>query len=238
MDDWDRHVEFEACSNYRDLGGYATIDDKEVRRGALYRSDSLHRLSPDDLATLAALRVRAVIDSRTSAEVAGHGRAADHEERLFKHLPCPDASDDHLEPRADIYLPFAQLRGPQIATALQFIAHEDGPIVFHCMAGKDRTGVLAALLLAAFGVPDSVIAEDYALTERSLAPATAWASEHEPEWAAWFAAAPSERLTAPSDAMLGFLRQLRAADGTVEDYFASTGVEARTLDALRVRYLA
>ncbi len=238
MDDWDRHVQFEACFNFRDLGAYATIDGHAVRRGVLYRSDSLHRLSPNDLAVLAALRIRAVIDLRTSAEIRADGRVADHDERSFKHIPFDDTTLDFLQGRAEIYLTFAQLRAPQIAAALQFIAHEDGPMVFHCMAGKDRTGVLAALLLAVLGVPDPAIAADYALTERSITRATAWAGKHDPRWAAWLAAAPTGMLNTPADAMEEFLRKLRASYGTIEDYITTTGTDARTLrETLRARYV-
>ena len=165
MDEWDRHVQFEACFNFRDLGGYHTIDGHEVRRRALYRSDSLHRLSAQDLDALTVLGIRAVVDLRTAAEVTETGRVADHADRVFKHIPCDDPLDDYLLPRAELYLAFAQARGPQIAEAFDFVADEDGPIVFHCMAGKDRTGILAALLLATLGVPDTAIAADYALDQ-------------------------------------------------------------------------
>ena len=106
MDDWDRHVQFEACFNFHDLGGYHTIDGHEVRRRALYRSDSLHRLSAQDLDALTALGIRAVVDLRTTSEVTETGRVADHAERVFKHIPCEDPLDDYLLPRAEWYLAF------------------------------------------------------------------------------------------------------------------------------------
>ncbi len=239
MGNWDRHVPFEACFNFRDLGGYATVDRREVRRGVLFRSDSLHRLSASDLAALAALRVRAVIDLRTSAELADTGRVADHDDRVFRHVPCEDPTDDYVRPRAELYLEFAQARGPQLAAAFHLVAHEAGPIVFHCMAGKDRTGILAALLLATFGVPDATIAADYELTERSVALALTWATEHDPDWAAWLTeAAPTGRLTTPADAMGEFLQMLRGEYGTVDDYLADAGVKPQTVEALRARYVA
>jgi protein-tyrosine phosphatase len=238
VDDWDRHVQFEACFNFRDLGGYHTIDGQEVRRGALYRSDSLHRLSANDLDALTALGIRAVIDLRTTSEVTEAGRIADHVGRVFKHIPCEDPLDDYLLPRAELYLAFAQARGPQLADAFHFVAYGDGPIVFHCMAGKDRTGILAALLLATLGVSDTTIAADYALTERRLPSLLAWATEHDPELAAWLAqAAPTGMLDTPADAMLEFLSKLRSEYGTIDDYIAGAGVEAQTTDLIRARYL-
>ena len=237
MDDWDRHVQFEACFNFRDLGGYATVDQREVRRGVLYRSDSLHRLSPADLARLAALPIRAVIDLRTHAELDEHGRVADHDTRRFEHIPCEDGSDDYLQPRADIYLAFAQLRSVQIASVFRFIAYEEGPIAFHCFSGKDRTGVVSALLLSALGVPDAVIAEDFELSDRSLPPATAWAEAHDTKWSAWIAAAPPGVLSSPAEAMLEFLEKVRAGYGSIDGYFATTGIDTSTLEKLRARYL-
>jgi protein-tyrosine phosphatase len=237
VDDWDRQVQFEACFNFRDMGGYATTDGREVRRGSLYRSDSLHRLSADDLEALAALGIRGVVDLRTAEELTATGRVADHGERAFRHIPCDDPIQDYLLPRAELYLAFAQARGPQLAAAFEFVAHEQGPIVFHCMAGKDRTGVLAALLLATLGVPDATIAADYSLTERSVPALFAWASEHDPEQAAWLTeVAPTGMLTTPPDVMTEFLAKLRAEYGTIDDYLVGAGVAARTTEALRERY--
>jgi protein tyrosine/serine phosphatase len=234
---WEWHVEFECCFNFRDLGGYPATDGREVRRGALYRSDSLHRLSHSDLRALAALHIRTVIDLRTSAEIAADGRIAEHHERVVEHVPFDDTMLDYLGPRADNYFSFAQIRRAEIATAVRLIAYGNGPMVFHCMAGKDRTGVLAALVLATLGVPDTTIAQDYELTERSLATATAWANANDSQWAAWLAAAPPGILNAPAVAIEAFLMKLRAAHGTIEDYLAAIGAEEEAVETLRARYL-
>jgi Tyrosine phosphatase family len=120
VDRWDRHVRFEACFNFRDLGRYPAQDGHEVRRGVLYRSDSLHRLSEDDLVTLIRLGVRTVIDLRTSAELAAHGRVVDHEARTFRHVPFDEvAPDGYLRPEAQEYLTFAVERRDRITRALQ-----------------------------------------------------------------------------------------------------------------------
>ena len=241
MDDWDRqHVHFEACFNFRDLGGYGTRDGREVRRGLLYRADSLHRLSTDDLARLARLGIRTVIDLRSATELARYGRVPRHGDRTSRHVPFEEAADgSHLRPRADQYLAIALSRGDRLALALQLLTDEDGPVVFHCMGGKDRTGILAALLLAVLGVPDQTIGADYTLTERSLDRAFAWASEHDPDWAAWQTrVAPSGLLGAPTDVMVEFLQRLRAKFGTVEQYLVDVGLAETTLHRLRDRYLA
>lgn len=237
--EWDRHVRFEACFNFRDLGGYTTHDHREVRRGVLYRSDSLHRLSQADCIVLAGLGIRTVIDLRSDDELTEHGRVADHEARVFRHAPLEEFADDgYLRPQAEQYLALALARRRQIALVLELLADAPGPAVFHCMAGKDRTGVVAAILLAVLGVPDPTIAADYALTERSLAGAVAWASEHEPRWAAWLTrAAPSGLLDSPADVMIHFLALLRAESGTVDNYLADAGLRADAASALRDRYV-
>ena len=121
--------------------------------------------------------------------------------------------------------------------ALDYAVAIGGPAI-HCMAGKDRTGILAALLLATLGVPDTTIAADYALTERRLPALLAWATEHDPELAAWLAeAAPTGMLDTPADAMLEFLSKLRSEHGTVDDYIAGAGVNAQTTEMIRARYL-
>jgi protein tyrosine/serine phosphatase len=240
VDGWERHVRFEACFNFRDLGGYPTADGREVRRGVLYRSDSLHRLSDDDLASFTALGIRTVIDLRTSDELAEHGRVADDDARTFRHVPFDEvAHDGYLRPHAQEYLAFADLRRDRIAHALQHLAEGDGPFVFHCMAGKDRTGVLAAILLAALGVNDDTIGADYALTERSIDPAFTWAKANDADWAAWLTRVePTGLLTAHAEVIVEFLALVRADYGTIDDYLRNAGLNAGTVQALRERYLA
>ena len=107
------------------------------------------------------------------------------------------------------------------------------------MAGKDRTGILAALLLATLGVPDTAIAADYTLTERHLPALLSWATENDRERAAWLAElAPTGMLDTPADAMLEFLSKLRSGSATVDDYIAGAGVKAETTKMIRApRYL-
>lgn len=86
--------------------------------------------------------------------------------------------------------------------------------------------------------PDTTIAADYALTERSFASALAWASEHEPGWADWLSrAAPSGLLDSPADVMIDFLALLRAATGTVDNHLTDAGLQPDAVSALRDRYV-
>lgn len=220
-------------------GGYLTDEHREVRRGVLYRSDSLHRLSQADHRVLTELGIRAVIDLRSGDKLADHGRVADHEARTFRQAPIEEIADDgYLRPRAEQYFAFAVARRRQIALVVEFLADAPGPTVFHCMAGKDRTGVVAAIVLSVLGVRDTMIAADYALTERSLAGALAWAGEHEPSWAAWLTrVAPSGLLDSPADVIIDFLALRRADSGSVDNYLTDAGLDPDTAPALRDRYV-
>jgi protein tyrosine/serine phosphatase len=125
-----------------------------------------------------------------------------------------------------------------VGPALRLLVRaETAPIVFHCAAGKDRTGVLAALVLSLLGVDDEVIADDYALT--AVAERRYWA------WRRSQADAPVEdghlpawiQNPCPRDAMLLFLRKLRDQHGTVTAYARRTGISEAEISALRAHLL-
>ncbi len=241
----DRHVTFEACFNFRDLGGYETIEGRKFRRGAVYRSDALHRLTDADLELAFGLGLRTVIDLRSAAEIDKHGRFP-HAAVAFHHLPffeedAPplkplEPHDPEPPPGVDYFAIATSARG-SIAAAFRVIAEADYAVVFHCAAGKDRTGILAALVLASLGVPDESIAADYHLSERALEPSVAWAEANSPEMAAELTALPPWALRAPKPVMQAFLDLLRDRHGSIDDYLADAGVAPPVLDALRGRVL-
>jgi protein-tyrosine phosphatase len=165
--------------NFRDLGGYATVDGRVTRWGRLFRSDTLHELTADDLAVLRSLGLAGVIDLRTGVEVAQTGRGLlQCEPVAYAHLSVmaeekrdptaarPSLADLDL---ASVYLGWLESGRSALVEALTIVgdpAHY--PLVFHCAAGKDRTGVLAALVLDIVGVERPTIVEDYALTATRL----------------------------------------------------------------------
>jgi protein-tyrosine phosphatase len=188
----DRHVTFEACFNFRDLGGYETVDGRRVRWGSVFRSDSLHRLPAADLEVALALGLHTVIDLRSTAELE-RGRFAHTHDLSFHHLPFFEAdslpfkpleSHDPEPPLGSDYIAMATSARGAIAAAFHVLAECDYAVVVHCAAGKGRTGILAALVLASLGVPDESIAADYHLSERASAPTLAWAELNAPEVAA------------------------------------------------------
>ena len=124
---------------------------------------------------------------------------------------------------ADRYLNFTEDGRAGLAAALAVIADPAAaPVVVHCMAGKDRTGVVCALALSLLGVSDEDIAADYALTEASMASLTAYLREHNPA-----AIEGNEHMfDSPAEAMLLFLADLRARHGSIEKYVREIGLTA------------
>jgi protein-tyrosine phosphatase len=109
--------------------------------------------------------------------------------------------------------------------------------VFHCAAGKDRTGVLAALVLSLLGVDDDVIATDYGLSRLGMDRMLAYVRANHPERADTMSDQPAAFLDAPEAAMRLFLDDLRARHGSVEAYAASVGADAAVVEALRANLL-
>ncbi|WP_079126442.1 tyrosine-protein phosphatase [Streptomyces sp. ERV7] len=170
-----RHIGFERLHNFRDLGGYRTEDGLTVRWGRLFRSDSLGKLQDEDWDRFLDLGVRTVIDLRYPWEIEGKGRVPEHASLTYRNLSIEHRPYDQASLGADVetgryladrFLEVAHDGVEELREALRTIAAPDsGPLVFHCASGKDRTGLLAALVLTLLGVPEDVIVEDFTLTE-------------------------------------------------------------------------
>ncbi len=169
-----RLVSLTGAYNFRDLGGYPTTDGRYTSWNRLFRSDALHELTASDVSLLRDLGVSSVIDLRTPTEVERSGQGLlGHEPVQYMHLSVTqqEGGESTATPTqfhsdlADRYLWYLDVGAASLATALTTIADPAwSPLVFHCAAGKDRTGVLAALLLDILGVTRDAIVEDYALT--------------------------------------------------------------------------
>jgi hypothetical protein len=252
MDSTARLVALEGSFNFRDLGGYATGDGRTVRWGRLYRSDALHELTPADVAHLRALGLRTVVDLRTERELDRSGRGPLEPEGIaFHHLavvkegvrgdgtaegaagreavgaPAPVGDD-----LAERYLWYLDVGGDAIAGALTlFGGAEHYPLVFHCAAGKDRTGVLAALVLGILGVDRDTIVADYVITaERIRLILDRWRAE--PGFAERMAKVPPSRFSVEAATMVGFLDGLQTRYGGARSWALGAGVEAATLDRM------
>jgi protein-tyrosine phosphatase len=243
-----RRITLERAFNFRDLGGYVGSDGRTVRWGRLYRADGIHRIEASDLARVAALGIRTVLDLRTVGELDDHGRVATESiDAVYHHLPLleqvwerdlPVAELDAVDFLAARYLEMLERGADSITAALDAMSTPERlPLVFHCSAGKDRTGVLAAVLLSILGVSDDDIAADYALSRDAMRELTEWVRTERPESYETMAAQPPAFLDAPPLAMQRFLVLARAQHGSLVDYATGAGVDESVVAGLRAALL-
>jgi protein tyrosine/serine phosphatase len=243
-----RRIPLERAFNFRDLGGYTIGSGRTVRWGLVYRADGIHRIEGADLARVAALGIRTVLDLRTRGELTDHGRvAAESMNASYHHLPLLEkiwerdllaAELDAVEFLAGRYLAMLDQGAASIVSALDTMADAERlPVVFHCSAGKDRTGVLAAVLLSVLGVSDDDIAADYALSRTAMREMAEWVRTERPESYETMSAQPPAFLDAPPLAMRRFLALARTTYGSLTEYVADAGFSADGVDALRAALL-
>ncbi len=167
--------------NFRDLGGYSTRSGMTTKWRRILRADSPHRLSEQDMDTLLGQGLRTVIDMRSGNEIenapnpfAGLGQVSYHNIGLFDHL-APDTmrkdqTQASADPLLDFYVTTLANRQAAIRDVLMAIATaQSGAVMFHCTAGKDRTGLISALLLGLVDVGENEIISDYAQTKPLIA---------------------------------------------------------------------
>jgi protein-tyrosine phosphatase len=178
-------ISLEGAPNFRDLGGYEAADGRRVRHGQLFRSGVLSDVTDADLAALAGLSIATVVDLRSADEVALRtnrlppGAVAVHvpvtdvsaaPSSILERLESGDSEGLGAEMLLTGNRAFARELRAAFATALHLAMQpEHRPIVFHCTAGKDRTGFAAALMLRTLGVPREAAVSDYLLSNDRLA---------------------------------------------------------------------
>jgi protein-tyrosine phosphatase len=171
----DRMITLEGAVNFRDLGGYGAGDGLQTRWRTLFRADGLGELTDGDLSVLRQLGIRTVIDLRSGSELERGRFDVEAHPVAFHHFPfideLPDAQDFDRKPGllGTQYLEIVRDAGGQILAALDVLALPDAlPAVFHCTAGKDRTGVLSAVVLSLLGVDEATVVADYALSGAAM----------------------------------------------------------------------
>jgi protein-tyrosine phosphatase len=167
----DRRLPLPGTLNLRDLGGYRTSDGGTVRWRTLLRSDALHRLDDSGRVALAGLGLRTVVDLRTDEEAEQAPSALDGTGASVFHVPLFRAETlGTLQPElAAVYRHMIDDRGTAIAEAVGRLSADGAlPGLIHCSAGKDRTGLVVALVLETIGVPDEIIAADYAMSAANI----------------------------------------------------------------------
>jgi protein-tyrosine phosphatase len=172
---------WDGCLNARDVGGYPTANGGLIRKQALIRSDSLHNLTPEALAAVCDYGVRTVVDLRLAHELDTYPspfatRQPHGPLPRYLNLPIHDMATGALIDAADstatTYIIILERGREAIASIIKAVADslQEGGVLVHCQGGKDRTGIIVALLLSVAGVEREVIARDYALSEVLLEP--------------------------------------------------------------------
>jgi protein-tyrosine phosphatase len=168
--------------NLRDLGGYPTTDGRRVKRGLLFRSGVLSGLSADEAAYLRDLGMQVICDLRTPAERAAQPTPSGITQREYRgwdydagdaalHAAgqAPGAKPEHVrDAMVEAYRALPWRLAPQYTAVFEHMLAGDLPLIFHCSGGKDRTGILAGLILTVLGVSRNLVFEDYALTDELL----------------------------------------------------------------------
>lgn len=229
------------CTNVRDVGGCRTPSGRVLRNGLLFRSDSLHKIDVSDFSSiLSTVAPRTILDLRSDEELHRYGAGPLEPHVRHVHLPIGVDAPGTLRGMRwrrtgllDFYVRMAEDSGPAIATVVRVLgARGTLPTVIFCAAGKDRTGVVIALVLGALNVTDDDIVVDYALT----APV-------DPQllgdgYAERLAQHPPEFLEAAPETMRGFLAAIRRKHGSIRAYLARHGVQRDELSALERALLA
>jgi protein-tyrosine phosphatase len=244
-----RELAWEGCLNVRDLGGHRTDDGAETLYGAIVRADSVRQLTDAGWAAAVSYGVTSLVDLRTDAELeadppvevpidVAHVSFFDDDPEVFTEVEAVSAAaPDLASATRDVYLVFLERFGANVAAAMSAVARApDGAVVVHCMGGKDRTGLLTALLLHVAGVDDEEIAADYALSEVRLQPRhDLWLEEAGSE-------AERERIrrimATPAESIVGVLHELRQRYGSVEGYLRAGGLDDADLQRVRARLRA
>jgi len=241
-----RLLEWEGCLNVRDLGGVALEGGGETPYGALVRADNIRRLTDEGWRSLAAHGVSRIVDLRWPEELEEDPpRDLDIDVVHVSLLGVLDpdfrddirdymAVDDPAGYWAISYTRILRAFAPNFVQALGAIADaRDGTVLFHCAGGKDRTGLVAALLLRLAGASIDEIARDYALTAERLARGpNLWVESARDE---------DERRRrefmqhTPAEAMQQALEQLEREHGSVEGYLVHAGLDVARIDRLRAR---
>lgn len=235
--DVDRRLPLAGTFNVRDVGGYPTADGGVIRFRMLLRGDALHRLDDTSRADLVAFPLRTVVDLREDFEAkrspdALHGTGVSVlRNPVFKFTG--DSFGRAPEDLASLYDHMVDACGAALVGAVDALAEPGAlPALVHCSAGKDRTGVVTAIVLAAAGVPDEVIAEDYALTSAYLAEEFTHAVEQLKASTGLGQKLSNGALACPPELIVQALDRMRTSHGSVDDYVLAHGMRRERLDAL------
>ena len=248
-----RVIVLQGQSNFRDLGGYRAADGRHVKWGMIYRSGELSHLTEVDYRRISTLGIRTLYDLRDQSERASQptlwGAGAVNALDSAKTgvisgalSPLSDPTIDAGRARAalgDFYAQMPDLYAPEFRVIIHELLEGHAPLLLHCTAGKDRSGVASALILAALGVSRETIVQDYVLTDQLLKPS---AEPPKTEFMRRFQTLPSDvqhAIMSADPAYIGAaFRSMETRYGSVEGYFSTQlGLGPAEISRLRSLYL-
>jgi protein tyrosine/serine phosphatase len=251
-------INLDGAANVRDLGGLPTADGGKTADGRLLRADNLQELTPTDVARLVRdIGVTTVVDLRSSAELESEGPAPLDAVAGVRHAHHPvlpelgtatDVVADALlvrreadrsrypgDPLTGHYLGYLEDRPDQVVAAVRSVATAEGAALVHCAAGKDRTGVLVALMLSAVGVRPEAVTADYAATGDRVEEVLARLRRSR-TYASDIDRQPASAHRPRPETMAAFLHELEARHGGAVSWLADHGF-AEELPLLRAKLL-
>jgi protein-tyrosine phosphatase len=231
-----RHLPLPGTFNFRDAGGYPLTSGGWLALGRLYRSDTLAGLDAAGRAALTERGVRTLVDLREAEERSLAPDALDGVDVRVAHHPLYGGRLARRAPTSleQVYQQLVDDCGDALAAAVAELAAPGAlPALVHCTAGKDRTGIVIALVHAVAGVSDADIADDYARTSQYMTASAVAAMSRNVPRNQLGGALGAAALACPPEMILGTLARIRDRSGSVEDYLIARGARADLLAALR-----
>jgi len=243
----ERHYSFEGCFNFRDIGGYLNQDGRRVKKGLYFRAGRQDRMTNKDLAQLSDLNISTQIDLRKQEEVLDQGRGPleDMGAKYINISVIPEGGSEKLNKlvgdtgiSGKRYLGYLEFGPTSWLRLFGILAEEENlPVLLHCTAGKDRTGVSTAFLLSVLGVSRDIIEADYLLTNLD--------TERQADFIESTVGYPEgynrEKMISiagvPKDAMKDFLDGVESKWGSVIEYLKKIGVTQEQMDQVRLNFL-
>ncbi len=228
-------------ANFRDVGGLPADGGRRIRPGRLFRSDSLQELADGDITNFVdRLGIRYIIDLRTAEESVQQGRGPLGGYPIgYLNVPLVDVDAPSGPPGQVVLTQYVQHldHDPNLPLAVEMVAHAVRlPTVVHCAAGKDRTGVVLALVELLLGVPEEHVVADYMATAANMAPILdrlrRW-----PRYADNMARLPAEIYRCEEHVIHGLLDAITSRYGGAEGWAARRGVDPEAVHRLRDRLL-
>jgi protein-tyrosine phosphatase len=241
-----RLLPLEGTYNVRDVGGYATADGGTIRWRTLLRGDSLHRLTAEGQALLITEGLRTVIDLRRASELAeapnvfvSSSQIRYRNIALIDGAPAPAVEETRPRSLGGIYERILETAHPQLRAIMEILGAPGAfPVLVHCTAGKDRTGIIIALLLGLAEVSTETIAADYALSEAYLG--NGFVEEMRArivatggDWSTY-----EQLMVSPHALMLTTMAVLIERYGSVAAYLRAIGVPGSQIETVRAALIA